>query len=115
MLTPERQEPSHQSCPNRAMKQLILPILLLSLATPARAFDDNSKALLSSAWPGETATRMDQVGHGVGVVFSPDLPVKDNCRFYEALGFACFQAADWSHVLDDIHRHNVLYPENRIH
>jgi hypothetical protein len=97
------------------MKRLILlPLLLLSLVTPARAFDGSSMQLLSNAWPGATAARIDQVGRGVGVVFSPDLSVRDNCRFYETLGFACFQDADWSRVLDDVHRHNVLYPESRI-
>jgi hypothetical protein len=98
------------------MKRLILlSALLLALTTSARAFDDSSKQLLTNAWPGATAGRIEDVGRGIGVVFSPDLSVKDNCHFYEALGFACFQAPNWLNVLDDIHRHNVLYPENRIH
>ncbi len=94
---------------------LLLSALFLALTTSARALDDGSRQLLTSAWPGATAGRIDDVGRGIGVVFSPDLSVKDNCHFYEALGFACFQAPNWSNVLDDIHRHNVLYPENRIH
>ena len=57
---------------------------------------------------------MSEIGRGVGVVFSPDLSVADNCRFYESLGFACFQDADWEKILDAVHRHNVLYPERRI-
>lgn len=98
------------------MKRLLLPaFLLLALAAPARAFDANSRLLLSHAWPGATAARIDDIGRGVGVVFSPDLSVKNNCAFYQTLGFACFQEADWSRVLDSVHRHNVLYPESRIH
>jgi hypothetical protein len=89
--------------------------LLLALAAPAYAFDAGSVQLLSHAWPGTPAARLNDIGRGIGVVFSPDLSVRGNCNFYEALGFSCFQEADWSRVLDQIHRHNVLYPENRIH
>ena len=56
----------------------------------------------------------NEIGRGIGVVFSPDLSVPDNCRFYQSLGFACFQGADWEVILDDVHRYNVLYPERRI-
>lgn len=102
---------------SKPMKRLLLLLasLLLALTAGARAFDDSSNRLLGHAWPGGTAARIDDVGRGIGVVFSPDLSVKDNCRFYETLGFACFQESDWSRVLDDVHRHNVLYPESRIH
>lgn len=97
------------------MRRLPLLALLLTLALPALAFDDTSLRLLSHAWPSGTTPRIDDIGRGVGVVFSPDLSVRNNCRFYEALGFACFQDADWNSVLDDLHRHNALYPEQRIH
>ncbi len=97
------------------LSALVCAALCLGLAAPARAFDDTSLALLAHAWPAGTGARIDDIGRGVGVVFSPDLSVRNNCRFYEALGFACFQDANWETVLDDLHRHNVLYPENRIH
>lgn len=97
------------------MKRSILFALLVALATPAWTFDDTSVRLLSHAWPAGRAARIDDIGRGVGVVFSPDLSVLNNCRFYETLGFACFQDANWEHVLVDVHRHNVLYPESRIH
>ena len=71
-------------------------------------------ALLDDAWPQQPAASVTTLGHGVGVVFSPDLSVPDNCRFYAALGFACFQDADWTRVLTEIHHHNVVHPENRI-
>lgn len=88
--------------------------LFLSIATTAGALELNSQQLLSFAWPDAPAARIDEIGRGIGVVFSPDLSVPDNCRFYQALGFACFQDADWHRVLDEIHRYNVLYPERRI-
>jgi len=102
-----------------ALQAVIRPIALAAvcilLVLPARAFDATSVALLSQAWPAGTESRIDDIGRGVGVVFSPDLSVRNNCNFYEALGFACFQDANWENVLDALHRHNVLYPENRIH
>ena len=96
-------------------KLTLLSIALLLVAGAAGALDYESVRLLGRAWPDVPATRIDEIGRGIGVVFSPDLSVRDNCRFYEALGFACFQSADWDRVLDDIHRHNVLYPERRIY
>jgi hypothetical protein len=98
-----------------ALSTCVLSLALVALATPARAFDATSVTLLSQAWPAGTESRIDDIGRGVGVVFSPDLSVRNNCRFYEALGFSCFQDANWENVLDALHRHNVLYPENRIH
>ncbi|HEV8435166.1 MAG TPA: hypothetical protein VGR95_17280 [Thermoanaerobaculia bacterium] len=87
-------------------------MLAVALSIPARAIDTN--ALISDAWPHDDGTRLSQLGHGVGVVFSPDLSVPGNCRFYQSLGFACFQEPDWTRVLDDIRTHNIFHPENRI-
>lgn len=94
----------------------ILPLLgaLLLFTASASAVDTSSLRLLDHAWPDVASRRVDEVGRGIGVIFSPDLSVPDNCRFYQSLGFACFQGADWEKVLDDVHRHNVLYPERRI-
>lgn len=47
------------------------------------------------------------IGHGVAVVFSPDLSIGDNCAFYERLGFACYQSASWETVLEDLHCRNA--------
>lgn len=93
---------------------LIVAILLLLLAFPAFALDSSSARLLNHAWPNVASHSVGDIGRGVGVVFSPDLSVPDNCRFYQSLGFACFQGADWNKVLDDVHRYNVLYPERRV-
>ncbi|HEX7193270.1 MAG TPA: hypothetical protein VF381_16990 [Thermoanaerobaculia bacterium] len=94
-------------------RRLFLALLIgFALSVPARAGD--TSALISDAWPHDDATQLSQLGHGVGVVFSPDLSVNGNCRFYQSLGFACFQDADWTRVLDDIRTHNIFHPENRI-
>lgn len=82
--------------------------------TPAFSLEPSSATLLRNAWPNAPARKIEQLGRGIGVVFSPDLSVPDNCRFYQTLGFACFQEADWSRVLDQIHRYNVLYPERQL-
>src|SRR5205823_13083820 len=95
----------------------ILPLLaavVFLLASPAPAVDTSSLRLLDHAWPDVASRRVNEIGRGVGIVFSPDLSVPDNCRFYQSLGFACFQDADWEKILDDVHRYNVLYPERRI-
>ena len=92
----------------------ILGALVFFLTSPASALDDVSARLLNHAWPNVASHRVSEIGRGIGVVFSPDLSVADNCRFYQSLGFACFQGSDWEKILDDVHRYNVLYPERRI-
>jgi hypothetical protein len=89
-------------------------LVFLFAARLSAAGSNSSLALLDRAWPDVASRRVSEIGRGVGVVFSPDLSVAGNCRFYESLGFACFEDADWEKVLDDVHRHNVLYPERRI-
>jgi hypothetical protein len=85
-------------------------VLLASTVHAATATD----LLLSRAWPYEPYARLTELGTGVAIVFSPDLSVPGNCRFYRALGFACFDDADWSHVLDGIHAQNLSSPERAI-
>jgi hypothetical protein len=91
----------------------LLLVLIFAVAGPALA-DTSTYRLLQHAWPGAQAKKMSEIGRGIGVVFSPDLSVKDNCRFYQALGFACFQDADWSNILAGIHTYNLLNPDRRI-
>jgi hypothetical protein len=96
-------------------KGLAVAALLFAItATPAYALDTSTASLIDNAWPRDPTARLSEVGHGVGMVFSPDLSVPGNCRFYTALGFACFQDADWSRVLDDVRTWNIFHPENRI-
>ncbi|HSY51190.1 MAG TPA: hypothetical protein VLC46_20455 [Thermoanaerobaculia bacterium] len=95
--------------------RILAVLVTVSLLTASAAALDNSGALLlNQAWPKVASRRVSEIGRGIGVVFSPDLSVADNCRFYQSLGFACFQGADWVKVLDDVHRYNVLYPERRV-
>lgn len=93
---------------------LFAAIVILLAPSRAAALDNSSLRLLDHAWPDVASRRVSEIGRGIGVVFSPDLSVADNCRFYQTLGFACFQGADWEKILDDVHRYNVLYPERRI-
>ena len=95
---------------------ILLAALILGSGalSPLFSLSSSSTSLLRDAWPNAPARRIELLGRGIGIVFSPDLSVPDNCRFYRALGFACFQEADWSRVLDQVHRYNVLYPEKTL-
>jgi hypothetical protein len=87
------------------------PILLVLLSATA-AFAENA-TLLDRAWP-ETNVSLRDLGKGVGVVFTPDLSVPGNCGFYQALGFACFESADWREVLRQVDAHNARNPDESI-
>jgi len=89
---------------------LLLAIVLVAFA--ARA--ERTATLLTRAWPTATVSNLEDLGTGIGIVFTPDLSVENNCRFYEALGFACFASADWLSVLGDIHAYNSDHPGRRI-
>lgn len=95
------------------MKHTPVLVALLFVALSADAVEKSS-TLLARAWPAATVAGINEIGTGVGVVFTPDLSVKDNCRFFEALGFACFESADWLQVLGDIHAYNLSHPGRRV-
>lgn len=95
------------------MRSLIVAFLLLTAPAPARAADP-SDVLLARTWPAPTDASLAHLGDGVGIVFTPDLSVKNNCEFYRALGFACFASPDWLEVLGDIHAYNLGNPGHRI-
>src|ERR1051325_5795166 len=97
---------------NSSMLRRLIVIIALATATVAAA-DTSTVRLLQHAWPGQ-AKKVSEIGRGVGVVFSPDLSVPNNCSFYRTLGFACFQDADWSNVLTQIHTFNLFNPDRRI-
>lgn len=86
--------------------------LFALLSLPASATETD--ALLARAWPYAPYARLTDLGSGIAVVFSPDLTVPGNCRFYRALGFACFADASWSAVLEGIQQHNTEMPERAI-
>src|SRR5437867_2487935 len=97
------------------IRRLALVVLVLTFyAVRAASADTSTYRLLLHAWPGAQAKKVSEIGRGIGVVFSPDLSVENNCRFYEALGFACFQDADWTNILTGIHTFNLLNPDRRI-
>jgi hypothetical protein len=89
---------------------LVLTLFLLSFS----AFAEKAEVLLAKAWPSAPYAKLEEVGAGVGIVFSPDLSVKDNCSFYQALGFACFDSPDWLQILSEIHAHNISKPGRKI-
>lgn len=95
------------------MRRLAL-ILTLIAAVSAGALDRGTESILLRTWPASAHADLPDLGAGVGIVFSPDLSVPNNCRFYEALGFTCFDSADWLKVLGDIHAHNMNNPGRRI-
>lgn len=89
------------------------PLLLALVLFAAAASAERTEVLLARAWPASSYASLSDIGAGVGIVFSPDLSVAGNCRFYTALGFACFESADWLEILGEIHAHNVNRPANR--
>jgi hypothetical protein len=95
------------------MKRVTILLALLLLAIPEAAGDETA-VLLAKAWPASPHSGLKDVGTGVGIVFSPDLSVQGNCNFYAALGFACFDSADWLEILSSIHAHNISNPGKRI-
>lgn len=84
------------------------------IAATAVVADDTAELLLARAWPADPRVRVSELGRGIGLVFTPDLSVPGNCRFYESLGFACFQDADWTRVLGDIRTYNIFHPDRVI-
>ncbi|MBV8519587.1 MAG: hypothetical protein JO197_19505 [Acidobacteria bacterium] len=88
-------------------------VLILFVMTSAHALE-RTETLLARAWPAAPFANLDELGTGVGIVFSPDLSVPGNCRFYTALGFACFESADWLQILADIHQYNLEHPGARV-
>jgi hypothetical protein len=90
---------------------LFVALFLVVFTTQAA---ERTSVLLTRAWPAAPYAGLEEIGAGVGVVFTPDLSVKDNCLFFQALGFACFESADWLEVLGDIHAYNMSNPGRRI-
>ena len=96
------------------MKRTSILFFVLVVAFAAQA-DDRTPLLLAKAWPSAPqSSSLDDIGTGVGIVFSPDLSVEGNCRFYTAMGFACFDSADWLDILSAIHAHNIDQPGRKI-
>jgi hypothetical protein len=83
-------------------------------AVPPAAVSPTAASRVSEVWPaGQEFQRLDQIGRGKGIVFSPDFSAPGNREFYEKLGFAYFEDARWLNVIQQIRRHNTL-SDNRI-
>jgi hypothetical protein len=102
----------NQSAAETMKRSPILAALLFVALTAGAA--EKTSTLLARAWPTAAVAGISELGTGVGVVFTPDLSVKNNCRFFNALGFACFESADWLEVLSDIRAYNLEHPGRRI-
>jgi len=96
-------------------RKLWLLVAVFLIGQSAAAIENTTASILTGAWPMTSAAKISEIGRGVGVVFSPDLSVPNNCRFYQALGFACFQDADWNRVIDGVYQYNLKHPERRIY
>jgi hypothetical protein len=96
------------------VKQARLTFIALLLVASTAFAGDRTESLLARAWPAAPYASLGNIGAGIGIVFSPDLTVPGNCRFYKALGFACFESADWLQIVGDIHSWNMNHPSNRI-
>jgi hypothetical protein len=98
------------------MRNARLSILfaLLAVVSTVQAADRSTSAILAKTWPAAPYADVADLGAGLGIVFSPDLSVPNNCSFYETLGFTCFDSADWLDVLSRIHEHNTGNPGRRI-
>ena len=87
-------------------------LLVLVIATSATA--DDTTNLLARAWPYAPFAHVSDLGRGVAIVFSPDLSVPGNCRFYTALGFACFEDTDWTRIITGIREYNAKNPDRYV-
>jgi hypothetical protein len=58
--------------------------------------------------------RLAEIGRGKGIVFTPDFSAPANRRFYERLGFAYFEGADWRDMLAQVRAHNRAYPDRPV-
>lgn len=88
-----------------ALARPTVPVTTLS-------FSSGSEAELP--WQEGSSPSSPLVGKGVGIVFSPDLVPKENRAFYEALGFAYFESARWTEVLQQIRRYQNENHDSRI-
>ncbi|HVR42048.1 MAG TPA: hypothetical protein VMS56_01280 [Thermoanaerobaculia bacterium] len=90
---------------------LVVLALLLTRPDPAPALPPPRP--LAGAEP-ETVPpprpAIEAIGSGTAIVFTPDLALPGNRRFYEGLGFVYFEASDWREVARSIARANVLSP-----
>lgn len=104
---------------------LPLSLVLLSFLSGGSAASDlhihrsNSTArrpvFLRAGWTESHKIKsLCELGRGKGIVFSPDLSEPGNREFFQALGFAYFEDADWRKVLVQLKAYNKAHPESPI-
>ncbi|HXD32988.1 MAG TPA: hypothetical protein VN643_17825 [Pyrinomonadaceae bacterium] len=104
---------------------LPLSLLLLSFLSSGSAAVDvhkhrsNSTAqrpvFLRAGWTESHKIKsLCELGRGKGIVFSPDLSEPGNREFFQALGFAYFEDADWHKVLQQVKAYNKAHRESPI-
>jgi len=54
---------------------------------------------------------INELGHGKGIVFSPDLSDPGNRSFFSALGFGYFEDPDWRVVILQVKAYNQAHPD----
>ncbi|MCU1246798.1 MAG: hypothetical protein JWN02_2708 [Acidobacteria bacterium] len=116
MTQPMSEPTSHRTRLRGPILAFALAATLTAAASPASIwpFDRRPQStgeILAASWAYDPYTRLSDLGRGVGIVFTPDLSVPDNCRFYQSLGFGCFQDADWTRVLDGVAAFNASHPQ----
>src|SRR5437763_14514914 len=79
-----------------------LAVLTLVFAASAAMADEATSVLVARAMPYDPYARSSEIGHGAGIVFTPDLSVPGTSRLYESPGFACFEDAASTRVPEDI-------------
>src|SRR5450432_2900091 len=86
-----------------------------ALSRQARTMPPARAVAIQMVWAASSRLiRVGEIGHGKGIVFSPDLSEPGNREFYRALGFAYFEDSDWRSVLKQIGEFNQEHPADRI-
>jgi len=108
---------AHTSAVSATASADTLPTPVTVRAPPAGAVYGASSVATATTevWPrGARFERLADIGRGKGVVFTPDFSAPENRRFYERLGFAYFEGADWREVLAQVRAYNRAHPERPI-
>jgi hypothetical protein len=113
---------AHTSAATATAEANALPTQVTVRAPPAGAVYGAPEPSASAATTATTEVwargaqfeRLADIGRGKGVVFTPDFSVPGNRRFYERLGFAYFEGADWRDVLARVRAYNRAHPERAI-
>lgn len=86
-----------------------------NLKSLARANRPARSLSISNVWAANPrVSKLDEIGRGKGIIFSPDLSEPGNREFFRALGFGYFEDPDWRVVLRQIKSYNESHSEKPI-